>query len=101
MGAREGPIPFVVIGAGPYGLAVANHLRAAGREVRTFGKVMDFWASQMPRGMMLRSPREGGSNIADPDGALSLDRYHAVYGITPGKLVSLAEFVGYGKWYQQ
>ena len=47
---------FAVIGAGPYGLAVASHLRAIGAEVRIFGKPMDFWASQMPKGMLLRSP---------------------------------------------
>src|SRR5437016_2501144 len=100
MSAREEGVAFAVIGAGPYGLAVATHLRAAGHEVRIFGKVMDFWDSQMPRGMMLRSPREG-SNIADPDGALTLARHGTAHGLAAGKLVSLAEFVDYGKWFQR
>ena len=99
MSAGDNAVPFVVIGAGPYGLAVASHLRGAGREVRIFGKVMDFWESQMPRGMMLRSPHDG-SDIADPDGQLTLGRYEAAHGIIAGKQVSLADFVGYGKWFQ-
>ena len=46
---------FAVVGAGPYGLAVGSHLRAGGFDVRIFGKPMDFWASQMPKGMLLLS----------------------------------------------
>src|ERR1041385_6687120 len=45
-----------IIGAGPYGLSAAAHLRAAQTEVRIFGKPMDFWRNGMPDGMVLRSP---------------------------------------------
>ena len=45
-----------VIGAGPYGLAVAAHLRDARIGVRVFGDPMSFWRDHMPKGMKLRSP---------------------------------------------
>src|SRR4051794_8505392 len=90
---------FAVVGAGPYGLAVASHLRAAGAEVRVFGKVMDFWASHMPRGMLLRSPYEG-SHIADPAQALTLHSYEKERGGPLPKQVPLEDFVRYGKWFQ-
>src|SRR5947207_3943216 len=91
---------FAVVGAGPYGLAVASHLRAAGVEVRVFGKPMDFWDSQMPRGMWLRSPLEG-SHIADPERALTLDRYQASEGRSLSKPLPVEDFVAYGRWFQR
>jgi cation diffusion facilitator CzcD-associated flavoprotein CzcO len=92
-------VAFAVVGAGPYGLAVASHLRAAGAEVRTLGKVMGFWDEHMPRGMLVRSPR-GGSHIGDPDRALTLDRYEADQGARRSGLVPREDFVRYGRWFQ-
>lgn len=43
--------PAVVVGAGPYGLAVAARLRARRVPVRVFGDVLDSWAHEMPAGM--------------------------------------------------
>ncbi len=91
---------FIVIGAGPYGLAVASHLRAQGADVRVFGKAMDFWNSQMPKGMILRSPWDG-SNIGDPEQAFTLDRYEAALGVKLSRHLPLADFVRYGQWFQQ
>ena len=48
------PCEVAVIGAGPYGLAIAAHLAAAGVETRTFGEPMGFWRNNMPKGMKLR-----------------------------------------------
>ena len=91
---------FAVVGAGPYGLAVASHLRAVGADVRVFGKVMDFWHNQMPIGMKLRSPLEG-SNIADPQRTLSLDRFAAAQRRQLAKALPLEDFVRYGQWFQR
>jgi len=81
-------------------MAVASHLRAAGWQVRILGKPMDFWDSQMPRGMWLRSPLEG-SHIADPEHALTLDRYQASQGRALSKPLPLEDFVAYGQWFQR
>jgi cation diffusion facilitator CzcD-associated flavoprotein CzcO len=91
---------FAVVGAGPYGLAVASHLRAAGFDVRIFGKAMEFWERQMPAGMRVRSPREG-THIADPYQDLTLDKYEAVCGVGPAAPLMLEDFVRYGQWFQR
>src|SRR5437764_775819 len=54
----------------------------------------------MPRGMFLRSS-PSASNIADPDGQLRLDRYHALHSIPDAKPRPLEDFVRYGQWFQQ
>jgi hypothetical protein len=60
---------------------------------------MDFWASQMPKGMLLRSPRTG-SHISDPTHAYSLENYEAARGCRIPKAMPLETFVDYGRWFQ-
>jgi len=88
-----------ILGAGPYGLAVAAHLRAAGIDATVFGEPMSFWSDNMPAGMLLRSPRVA-SSISDPRGALDLDGYSSATGTTVGSPVPLEAFVAYGRWFQ-
>jgi thioredoxin reductase len=89
-----------VIGAGPYGLSAAAHLKAAGVDVRVFGRPMEFWADKMPAGMLLRSPRVA-SNISDPSDSHTLDAYEAANGLAPAAPVPLEIFVDYGQWFQK
>src|SRR5579864_2491350 len=89
-----------IIGAGPYGLATAAHLRAAGVNTRVFGSAMAFWKEQMPQGMLLRSAWDA-SHIGDPRSALSLNAYQAKLGESIGRPVPLDRFVEYGLWFQQ
>lgn len=91
---------FAVIGAGPYGLSAVAHLREAGVETRIFGKPMEFWATGMPDGMLLRSPREA-SSISDPHSAFALEAYEKATGTPPAKRVPWRTFVNYGRWFQQ
>jgi cation diffusion facilitator CzcD-associated flavoprotein CzcO len=98
---RTATCDVAVLGAGPYGLAAASHLLAAGGfGVRVFGEPMSFWERQMPLGMLLRSPREA-SQIADPAGALTLDRFEASIGAAAIRPVPLERFVEYGQWFQR
>jgi FAD-dependent urate hydroxylase len=48
-------LPLLIIGAGPYGLAMATYARHKNIEYIALGKTMDFWKSNMPTGMYLRS----------------------------------------------
>src|SRR5262249_48298804 len=90
-----------IVGAGPYGLSAAAHLRAIkGLVVRVFGEPMGFWALHMPAGMLLRS-NWTATQIADPDGALTLDAYQAVSGNHLAAPVPLDRFIQYGRWYQR
>src|SRR6267378_575285 len=89
-----------IVGAGPYGLAAAAHLRTANVNLRVFGKAMDFWDRQMPAGMLLRSYWEG-SHISDPQGDFTLDEYQRACGIQLVRPVRRDDFVNYGQWFQR
>jgi hypothetical protein len=90
-----------VIGAGPYGLSTAAHLRHAGAQVRVFGDVVGFWREHMPEGMLLRS-RVRSTHIADPEGKPTIERFEAETG-RPVRRPSLRleEFIAYAEWFQR
>ena len=88
-----------VIGAGPYGLSAGVHLKAKGITACVFGEPMEFWASKMPEGMLLRSPRVA-SSLSDPDGAFTLEAYEAALKKQPCAPLPLDTFVEYGKWFR-
>lgn len=88
-----------IVGAGPYGLSAAAHLRAAGVNVHVLGNEMSSWRD-MPRGMLLRSPWRA-SSISDPDGSLSLAAFEADRGAPVDRPIPLADFVHYGRWFQR
>ena len=65
---------IAIIGAGPYGLSIAAHLRGAGLPFRIVGRVMETWREQMPEGMLLKS--DGfASDLSDPRGEFKLRNY--------------------------
>jgi FAD-dependent urate hydroxylase len=89
-----------VIGAGPYGLSVAAHLKNADVATHVFGEPMAFWRGNMPKGMILRSPWRA-THLSDPNSALSLDAYAAAHNVDSSKPLPLEKFVAYGEWFQQ
>ncbi len=91
---------MAIIGAGPYGLATAAHLRAAKIEICVFGKPMEFWENQMPEGMLLRSSWDA-CHIADPHRASTLDNYSATQSVPVPRPVPLDRFIDYGRWFQK
>ena len=48
-------VALLVIGAGPYGVAVASHAIERGVDTVVVGHPMGFWTDNMPEGMFLRS----------------------------------------------
>ena len=63
-----------VIGAGPYGLSIAAHLAARNIPHRIFGKAMETWATQMPKGMLLKS--DGfATSLYDPARSFTFEHY--------------------------
>src|SRR4051794_41898544 len=84
-GRTAGKRGVAVVGAGPYGLAVAAHLRAAGVETRQFGETMSFWRDHMPAGMLLRATRRA-SDIAAPGGVRTPAPYEAETGALPSPM---------------
>ena len=103
MGER---IDTVVVGAGPYGLAAAAHLDAAGISYRAFGSVMSTWTENMPAGMFLKSTAYD-TDIGAPAPGHTLADYCRQAGITALDEIGgdwpipLADFVGYARWFQK
>lgn len=67
-------VEVAVIGAGPYGLSIAAHLRHLRVPFRVFGKPMGMWRDHMPRGLMLNSDASA-SSIAAPGDGFPLERF--------------------------
>ncbi len=92
-----------IVGAGPYGLSVAAHLRRLGVGFRVFGVPMYSWRKAMPAGMLLKSDGMG-SNLSDPEDRLTLARYCSDRGLPYGNHgvpIPLQIFVDYGLSFQQ
>jgi thioredoxin reductase len=96
-------LPWVVVGAGPYGLSVAAHLRAAGVPVRVFGEVMGSWRHAMATGMFLKStPDAVDLSAPEPGGRLAdFRRLHGEPELTELTPIPCEVFVRYGQWFQK
>ncbi len=94
-------ISVAIIGAGPYGLSLAAHLRAAGIPHRIFGLPMESWKNNMPPGMLLKS-RLRSSDIYDPSRSFTLADFYRETGIALDDLAAptLETFVAYGEAFQ-
>ncbi len=96
-------VEVAIVGAGPYGLSIAAHLRARKVEFRIFGSPMHTWMNQMPAGMCLKS--EGfASTLYDPDSSLTLEGFCRERNIPYAHLglpVHLDTFVSYGLEFQR
>jgi hypothetical protein len=94
---------IAVVGAGPYGLSVAAHLRRHGRDFRIFGTPMQSWRANMPVGMYLKS--EGcASSLSDPTGSYTLKAHCQLHGLRYGDYgvpVPLETFFHYGLAFQE
>lgn len=89
-----------ILGAGPYGLSAAAHLRTVkGLDVHSFGEPMSFWIQKMPAGMLLRSGW-AATHIADPYESLTLEAFQAATHDHFYSPVPLDRFLNYGLWYQ-
>lgn len=93
-------VDVAIVGAGPYGLAAAAYLSAAGIDTRVFGTPMRFWRTQTPAGMLLRSPYRG-SDIGDPDRRLTFPRHERANGHPVAIPIPVDRFIEYGGWFQR
>lgn len=93
-------VDLLVIGAGPFGLAVAAQADAQGIDHLVVGEPMGFWRRNMPEGMLLRSAHDWH---LDPVGEYTIDRYLDELGLTPNEVEPLARdfYLGYAEWFQK
>ncbi len=89
---------LLIVGAGPYGIAVAAFARKMGLDFLIVGKPMGFWKSSMPEEMLLRS---GTDWHLDASNELTLERF-VNEGNLPGGFkvpISKKDFLAYANWF--
>ena len=83
-----------IIGAGPYGLSLAAHLRARGVKYRIFGEAMRFWLN-MPVGVNLKS-LAFATNIYVPKYGCSFIDWCRQHGLEDFEPCTMQSFSAYG-----
>ncbi|HEV2671129.1 MAG TPA: NAD(P)-binding protein [Gemmatimonadales bacterium] len=94
------PYDAVVVGAGPYGLSTAAHLKGRGLKVAVFGKPLGLWRDHMPKRMLLRS-LWWCTSLSDPRGEFRLERFCQETGNDKSYPLPLEVFVQYGLWFKE
>ncbi|HWC72391.1 MAG TPA: FAD/NAD(P)-binding protein, partial [Gemmatimonadales bacterium] len=94
------PYDAVVVGAGPYGLSTAAHLKGRGLKVAVFGKPLGLWRDHMPKRMLLRS-LWWCTSLSDPRGEFRLERFCRETGNDKSYPLPLEVFVQYGLWFKE
>ena len=90
---------LLIIGAGPFGLAMAAYAQHLGIDHVIAGKAMDFWQANMPKGMYLRSACDWH---LDPMNQATIEAYLDTMGPAPADVepLSLDFYLGYTRWFQ-
>lgn len=83
-----------IIGAGPYGLSLAAHLRARDVKFRIFGEAMSFWRN-MPVGVNLKS-LAFATNITLPTPGYSYPEWCRQHGLEDFEPCTMQSFAAYG-----
>lgn len=94
---------ITIIGAGPFGLSIAAHLRQHNTDFRIVGKPMRSWLANMPEGMCLKSAGFA-SNLYDPDRLFPLSQYCKEQGLPYGDIdfpIPLDTFCSYSMAFQK
>ena len=91
---------LLIIGAGPFGLAVAAQASHLGIDHVVAGKPMEFWKQNMPAGMYLRSASDWH---LDPAGIHTIENFLAERGQTAKDVepLSLEFYLAYAAWFQK
>ena len=90
----------MIIGAGPYGLAVGSYARRLGLDCCIVGDPMSFWRHHMPAGMLLRSPTNWH---LDAVGELTFEKFLENEGMDASEVtpIALGLYLNYCRWFQK
>lgn len=98
--SKETATDLLIIGAGPFGLALAAYAQGQGISHRVVGAPMQFWRDNMPQGMILRSTCDWP---LDPLGIHSIDAYLETLGKKCRDVEPLPRdfYLDYAAWFQR
>jgi hypothetical protein len=88
-----------IVGAGPYGLSLAAHLRARGMRYRIFGPPMKFW-HDMPAGVNLKS-LAFATNVSVPERGHSFPEWCRAHDLEDFEPCTMHAFAAYGSAMQR
>ena len=90
---------LLIVGAGPFGLALAAQAQHDGIEHVIAGRPMEFWRKQMPKGMCLRSACDWH---LDPQNVHTIEAYLGTQNKTPSDVepLSLEFYLTYAEWFR-
>ena len=88
-----------IVGAGPYGLSIAAHLKHRRVQLRIFGSPMSFWL-QMPASISLKS-FAWATNVAVPHRDFTFAEWCRSHGLEDLEPCSMESFAAYGLWVQR
>lgn len=93
-------IDLIIVGAGPFGLALSAQASQLGIKHLILGKPMGFWHDNMPTGMYLRSACDWH---LDPAGIDTIEAFLSSIGKTQAEVepLSLSFYLSYVDWFQQ
>ena len=96
----EQKVDLLIIGAGPFGLAMSAYAWHLGIDHVIVGKPMDFWKANMPEGMYLRS---GCDWHLDPLDIHTIEYFLQTQGLTSAEVesLSLKFYLNYAQWFQE
>ena len=100
--AADAETDVVIVGAGPYGLSLAAHLRHHGVDFRIFGQPMHFWF-QIAQGGSNRYLKSFGlgTNISTPQAGYSFVEYCLRRNLESFEPCAIRDFANYGIWVQE
>jgi lysine/ornithine N-monooxygenase len=95
-------VDIAIIGAGPYGLSLAAHLRAQNLEHRIFGHPMRFWSDvAAAAGERYLKSFCFATNLSAPAPGYTFPDYNGPRNLETVEPCSIANFTQYGQWFQQ
>jgi cation diffusion facilitator CzcD-associated flavoprotein CzcO len=96
----EKNVNLLIIGAGPFGLAMAAYAQHLGIGYVIVGKPMEFWKANMPKGMVLRSASDWH---LDPLNVHTIEKFLETQRLTPADVepLSLQFYLAYAQWFQE
>ncbi len=100
LGVGKHMIPVLIVGAGPYGLSLANYMSAMGQEFKIIGKPMELWKEHTFSDASLRSEM-ATSEIAHPQNEYSIQNFRSQNDFDRGKpsdRINVREYRQYVDW---